>query len=731
MPTYIYNYDSTNEEDNAKGFQPRYLGANVLKNNYFHTDFEHRRDPSIVLLGGGKYILPNQRTVEGCLSNIKTELKDGYLALVFSKMQFQNSSHILGQWSDMAFEGERKQAIQFNGRFCYYKLEKNILNINILLTSDSMIEVVDGMFVGKKEVDYSTFQQTNVDLSNVVTVDEFFENPYVLGLLFPENEDGSKDDYDEKLNELKERLNMEIESLAGKDAFGSFKFEGDSKLNIIWKREDSGEIKLSMPKFVSEKLFVAHDQQGMRPSEINSKNLAKIKYNGDVSSCVEYDPSWGTETDDFKGSYRENMEEAIMAEDSKVLQAVYSLKQYIKDDSQAPNEIDGITDSALLSVANSCFDEKKVDQICCWLDKNGGTDLVTRFKESNKEKILKYLLDEYIKDKTAPLSLNKMKMCIEFFEAFYTAGNGLDVLMGLVNDAVQGDALKIEKAYNLLVVVGKVKADEFINQKIETNSFLVADLWHLVDSWTGYNDDHKYSYREAVKKKIATAINDNAEFNIKLESFGGFVKYLGYDDTKSLENKVAMIYRKHAITFMLILGFLLILNSVLSFAKLAIVVLNLLVGVINLVLFAHIQLFQVLAMPFIASFPLGMALVLCLSFVAYDVSTSFSKDSANEDQLCLWLYSLGVKGSDRMVSMLEDSLFYKTLMPYFTNYFTGANSKIAAVDGSGAVKSGEIGENTKFRITLDGKYAVLNNARCIRMQHANADGGRGGPSTKT
>ena len=112
--------------------------------------------------------------------------------------------------------------------------------------------------------------------------------------LFPENKGGSKDDYDKRLNEFKKRLNDEIESLAGKGEFGSFKFKGDSELNIIWKREDSGEIKLSMPKFLSEKLFIAHDQQGMRPSEINSKNLAKIKYNGDVSSCVEYDSSWGT-----------------------------------------------------------------------------------------------------------------------------------------------------------------------------------------------------------------------------------------------------------------------------------------------------------------------------------------------------------------------------------------------------------------------------------------------------
>ena len=50
MPTYIYNYDSANVADKAKSFQPRYLGASILRNHCFHKDFEDRRDPSIVLL---------------------------------------------------------------------------------------------------------------------------------------------------------------------------------------------------------------------------------------------------------------------------------------------------------------------------------------------------------------------------------------------------------------------------------------------------------------------------------------------------------------------------------------------------------------------------------------------------------------------------------------------------------------------------------------------------------
>ena len=43
-----------------------------------------------------------------------------------------------------------------------------------------------------------------------------------------------------------------------------------------------------------------------------------------------------------------------------------------------------------------------------------------------------------------------MVTCIEFFDNYYNGDDKLDVLMGLVNDAVQGDALKIEKAYNNL-----------------------------------------------------------------------------------------------------------------------------------------------------------------------------------------------------------------------------------------------------------------------------------------
>jgi len=89
MPTYIYNYDSTNEADKAKAFQPRYLGGNILKNKRFDKDFESRGDPAIVLLGKDEYISRDHRSEDDCLSNIKTKLNNDYLSLVFSKMQYK------------------------------------------------------------------------------------------------------------------------------------------------------------------------------------------------------------------------------------------------------------------------------------------------------------------------------------------------------------------------------------------------------------------------------------------------------------------------------------------------------------------------------------------------------------------------------------------------------------------------------------------------------------------
>jgi len=723
MPTYIYNYDSANEADKAKSFQPRYLGANVIHDNSIFIDIE-RGDPAIILLGNNKYILPDRSSEDDGLSDINGKLNDDYLAMVLSRIQPQlNLNHILHAYT---FKKGEKEYISTScsreNRFVYYELDKGVLKIHFFSLKTVPLRFQSDPEEIEKEKDMYCYQYSEIDINHAVDIDEFCLNPLVRDYILPKTR--TNEQYcTSKISSFKDNIIDQINKNSAKHGTIKCKQNVREQFSIIWKKHYDLSVEFSMPKVTNEIVQLSIEEFELDIEKKASENQYAARYDGDGSSLVSIDPKWYAKTDEIPVD--SNFIGNKISENSSLeLKAVYSLKKYMKDDNQAPNKIDGITDDDLLNIANSCFDENKAGQIYVWLRSYVAIDQANTFMEGRgKENILKYLLDQYIKDKPDPLSLNEMKMCIDFFEAFYTADNRLDVLMGLVNDAVQGDALKIEKAYNLLVVVDKTKADEFIHKKIQPDLFPVADLWHLVDSWVGYNDDHKCSYREAVKKKIATAINDNPEFNIKLESFGGFVKYLGYDGTMNLENKVAMIYRKHIITFMLILGFLLILNSVLSFAKLAIVVLNLLVGVINLVLFAHIQLFQVLAMPFIASFPLGMALVLCLSFVAYDVSTSFSKDSANEDQLCLWLYSLGVKGSDRMVSMLEDSLFYKTLMPYFATYFTGANSKIAVVGVPGSVKSGKIGENNSH--ALDGQYAVLNKARCIRMQHANADGGRG------
>jgi hypothetical protein len=832
MPTYIYNYDSTNDADKEKELQPRYLGGSILGNHNFYQDFG-RGDPAIVLLENGEYILPNQSSEGDYLSKIKSSLDRGYLALVFSKIQFQKNGHILGQFPSMTSDDEVNKAIQFNGRFCYYKLEENILKINILFTSDSIREIGKDGFATEGEVeaiDYSTFQQTNVDLSNVVTVAEFFENPYVLGKLFSTNEDRAKSDYDAKLNEFKQSLNGKIESLSSKeDGFGTFEFKGDSKLNIIWKREDSGEIKLSMPKFLSEKLFIAHDQQGMRPSEINSKNLAKIKYNGDVSSCVEYDSSWGTETDDFNGSYREYMEEAIRAENSKVLQSAYSLKQYMKNDSQAPNRIEGIENVDLLNVANSCFDEKKVDQICNWLEINGGSDLVKIFRESNKENILKYMLHEYIKDKDAPSSLNKiiscagfykefyqdevtfetlikladeavradslkvektynmllaldkeqantfvigkgidnvlealldeyikdtdplsqnkMEMCVKFFEEYYPGGDvdKFGILIEYANEAVQADALKIEKIYNLLLVLGedKAKANEFIDKRIkeysEAEDKTFAGLWALIDTWYGFNGENRdgeyiASLKEMIRKtrdEVGTAPKQDFLANVRAS-----VSYL-YPDN-DLQDKVQNSYKKSAIKFVLILGLLIVLNYLFSFATLAVIVLNFVIGMANLILPAHIQLLQVLVLPMLTSFCLNVGLVLCLSCLVYDASVALAKDSAEEQDL-LWLYSIGIKGKADTVYMLADALFYRTTMPFFASYFAGYGVVEVAVNAGQAVKpvrSSGISEGTNDDRQKEGvksqsadslvdRYAILRKARCIRHQDCHtASGGR-------
>jgi len=338
-----------------------------------------------------------------------------------------------------------------------------------------------------------------------------------------------------------------------------------------------------------------------------------------------------------------------------------------------------------------------------------------------------------------------MEMCVKFFEEFYEGGDGdkFGILIEYAKELAQLNALKIEKIYNLLLVLGedkdelKAKANEFIDKRIkeysEVEDKTFAGLWALIDTWYGFGGDNRGGeYIASLKEMIRKARDKGDTTPNFLNDVKAGVSYL-YPG-KDLEYKVQNSYKKSAIKFALILVSLFLLNYYISFATLAVVVLNFLIGVFNFILTAHIQLLQVLVLPMLTSFCLSLALVLSLSFMVYDVSVALAKDSAEEQEL-LWLYSIGIKGEGKTVYMLADALFYKTIMPFFASYFAvsgvvkvgkNAGQAVKPVRSSGisegtkddpqkgGVKSD--GQSTHDFTPLYGRYKVLNNARCIRKQ---------------
>ena len=240
--------------------------------------------------------------------------------------------------------------------------------------------------------------------------------------------------------------------------------------------------------------------------------------------------------------------------------------------------------------------------------------------------------------------------------------------------------------------------------------------------------------KEMIRKtrdEVGTAPKQDFLANVRAS-----VSYL-YPDN-DLQDKVQNSYKKSAIKFVLILGLLIVLNYLFSFATLAVIVLNFVIGMANLILPAHIQLLQVLVLPMLTSFCLNVGLVLCLSCLVYDASVALAKDSAEEQDL-LWLYSIGIKGKADTVYMLADALFYRTTMPFFASYFAGYGVVEVAVNAGQAVKpvrSSGISEGTNDDRQKEGvksqsadslvdRYEILRKARCIRHQDCHtASGGR-------